>query len=226
VPPKKEKNTKQKNKTGVPTQDPPKKMIPGLKHACMVLLVLAVVSFVASMADRRKTRIPRSVKDRVRTAIRTVSQNALAIHATMNQNAIVSLLRLTADDAVLDNLRATFCDADLTEITKIDVATLSEAIKTEQHKAFQRVAYFLPAQLGHDAFLQYYFPQSVYNPRPGAGRLAAGGSGGVLAGSSSVGLGAAGSGSGGGMGPNPGPGNHAADSPATQQPVTTPATRT
>ena len=138
----------------------------GLKHAVIVILAVAVIAFVASLADRRKNRIPTGIKDRIRSTVKVASQNALIVHSTINQNPVVALLRLTSDNAVLDNLRATFTDPELTDITQIDVAALAEVVKTEQHKAFQRVAYFLPPQLGHDAFLQYYWPQSVYQRRP------------------------------------------------------------
>lgn len=138
----------------------------GVKQALLVIFVVAVIAFVARLSDTRQNRIPRSVKDRIRQTMKQIAQNAFVIHVNLNQNPVVSLLRLSGDQAVIENLRNTFSDVELNDITQVDVAALAEVIETEQHKAFQRVAYFLPRQLGHDAYLQFYWPQTLYTNTP------------------------------------------------------------
>jgi len=128
----------------------------------MVIITVAIISFVASLSDQRKNRIPRAMQDRIKQKIKEMSQNVLLIHTTLNQNPVVSLLTLTEENSILEQFRCLLSDVELSNLTKVDIAALSDIMRSEQHKAYQRAAYFLPPQLSHDAYLQYYFPQSIY----------------------------------------------------------------
>lgn len=134
----------------------------GLKHAVLVIFVVAVISMVVSFSDRRRGQIPRSTRDRIRYTIKATSQDVLSVHSNQSQNPVIVLLRLHSDLAVLENLRSIYTDQELNEISQIDISALVHVVQTEQHKAFQRVSYFLPSQLGQDAYMQNYWPQSVY----------------------------------------------------------------
>lgn len=146
----------------------------GFKHALLVVSVIALIAFVSGLAERRRYHIPSSIGDRLKSTLKTISQSVLHAHASSNQNPFAALLKLSGDIAILEHLRSMFTDPQLSQITRVDVEALSDLMIKEQRKAFERVAYFVPPQLGHDAYLQYYWPESIYgasvssseNPNP------------------------------------------------------------
>ena len=131
----------------------------GLKQGLLVIAGITIISFVSKMADERKNQVPRAIKDRMQFAIRSMSTNVWQVHSGIYQNPVVTLLRLTSDISVLEHLRTTFTDWQLTELTHLDIPKLLDMLKGEQHKAFQRVSYFLTPQVAKDAYNNYYYWQ-------------------------------------------------------------------
>lgn len=136
----------------------------GGKQAVAVTLLMVAFSLWYVWRDAQPSRVPTRFADRVRVSVRAVATALASGAATSNQNPVVALLRLSDDDAYLNHIRQLLSDSELSEITQLDIVALSAAVKTEQNKAFQRLAYFLPQRLGHDAYMQWYFPQTTLTP--------------------------------------------------------------
>ena len=131
-----------------------------LKRMFAILLVVGLVTWVAKWKESLQQRLPARFADKIRAGVRVVAGNVLASYSINNQNPLVSLLKLTEDDAYLTNLRQLLTDEELADMTRVNVAALAMAVKTEQNKAFQRVAYFLPARMGQEAYSQWFFPET------------------------------------------------------------------
>ena len=125
-----------------------------------ILLIVGLIIWVAKWKESLQQRLPARFGDKIRSNVHNMASNVLAIYSSNNQNGFVSLLRLTEDDAKLTQLRQLLTDEELANITQINVVALSNALKTEQNKVFQRVAYFLPQRVAHEAYAQWFFPDS------------------------------------------------------------------
>lgn len=131
-----------------------------LKPALAILLVVAFVTWVSKWKDSLQHQLPARFADKVRADVKTIAATTLMSYASTNQNPLVSLLRHTQDDIYLTRLRQWLSDDELADMTRVDVAALSNAVKMEQNKAFQRVIYFLPPRMGQEAYMQWFFPET------------------------------------------------------------------
>lgn len=132
----------------------------GLKQGGIILLLLCVVTWIYKWREGQSTRIPVRISDRIRLAVNKIAAGLLNGLASASQNPLINLLKLTEDENYLTQLRQSFTDEELAAMTQMDVVSLSNVLKTEQNKAYQRIAYFLPQQLGYEAYMQWYFPQT------------------------------------------------------------------